>query len=447
MRPTLLQTALAGVSLAAITAGSASAGGFSVAEYSVRDLGQANAGYAAYAEDASTIWANPAGLAALEDFTVTTGAHYIIGRGEFIDQGSRGAAGGPLAGGEEDDLFEDTAVPNLYAALPIGDGRIVAGLGVSAPFGLATDYAPGSVTRYQSLESSLQVVDINPSFAVQVTDELSIGFGVSAQYADAELTNAVDFGALCLGQVEPTAPGTCAPLGLTPQMADGLATVEGDSWAWGANAGLRWTPAEGTHVGLSYRSEVSHELEGDADYDTPAAAAALFAPAFTDTPARADLDLPAEAAVSVSHAATGRLDLNASIVWKGWSSVDALAVDFENPAQPDTSEPLNYSDTIKVSAGAEYEWTPELTVRGGVAFDESPTDETFRSPRVPDSNRTIVAAGVSWTPAPDWTIDAGWQHLFFEDAPIDTTGPGGDRLLGETENAADIVSIGVSWRM
>ncbi len=447
MRATLLQTALAGASLTALVSGAAGASGFGLAEYSVRDLGQANAGYAAYAEDASTLWANPAGLAALEDFTVTAGAHYIIGRGEFFDQGSRGAAGGPLQGTEADDLFEDSLVPNLYASLPLGDGPITAGLGVTAPFGLATEYAPRSITRYQSLESRLRVIDINPSIAIEVNEQLSFGFGVSAQYADAELTNAIDFGALCFASVEPSAPGTCAPLGLTPQMADGLSEVEGDSWGFGANAGLRWTPAEGTHVGLSYRSEVSHEIEGDADYTTPAAAATLFAPAFTDTPAKADLDLPAEAAVSLSHAATQRLALNVSVVWTGWSSVDALAVEYENPAQPDTAEPLNYSDTVKVSAGAEYEWTPHLKVRGGIAHDESPTDENFRSPRVPDADRTIVAAGLSWTPAPDWTIDAGWQHFFFDDAPIDTTGPGGDRLVGESENVADMVSVGVTWEM
>lgn len=436
-----------GVSALAIAvAGPAMADGFKVQEYSVRDVGLANSGNAALASDASTVFSNPAGMTYLDGPQINTGIHAIIGRGEFEDAGSVDALGAPLTGGDGGDAFDDAFVPNFYAVMPLMDGRLWAGLGVSAPFGLTTAYDGEWQGRYQALDSELTVIDINPSIGFRVNDWLSVGAGVSAQYADVRLTNAIDFGAVCLSQVEPQAPGFCASNGILPQQADGRLNLEGDDWSYGFNLGAMIEPWQGGRIGLAYRSEVDHDIEGDAEFNLPPGLSPLFDPAFQDTGASAPLDLPARASVSLRQQVNERLALTGDVTWTQWEDLEGLSVDFENPAQPGQTEVLNYGNTVRFSAGGEYTLNDQWMVRAGAAFDETPTEEAERSGRVPDADRIVLAGGLSWTPREDLTIDAGYQHLFFDDAPIDKVGSSGDRLVGEFDNAADIVSVGLNWR-
>ncbi|MGJ3231123.1 MAG: OmpP1/FadL family transporter [Oceanicaulis sp.] len=416
------------------------ADGFKLSEYSSRDFGMANAGYAALAADPSTIWSNPAGLTRLEDWQVNLGAYYIYGRGEFENAGSTNAFGQPLAGAEEDDLFVDEVIPNFYASAPLNEA-VTLGLGVNAPFGLSTEYEPTSLTRFQAVKSSLRVVDINPSIGVELNDQVSVGFGVSAQYAEATLANHINFTAVCLSQA-PAA--SCAAAGLAPQTSEGFVQVDGDDWSYGWNAGVLFEPEAGTRVGFSYRSAVDHELEGEAVFGTPPGAA-IFAPAFTDTSGSAPLDLPSEAAVSLRHEVNGAFAWNATVRASFWD-LDALVVNFENPAQPDSREELGYQTSVKASVGFEYAPQADWVVRAGLAYDESPAPEAERTARVPDTDRVVAALGASWTPSDAFAIDLGYQHLFFDDAPIDSVGSTGDRLVGEFDNAADLFGIGLTWR-
>ncbi|TGY90604.1 aromatic hydrocarbon degradation protein [Marinicauda algicola] len=448
LRPS--RSSLAAPAAALLAAGLAAptqASGFKLAEYSARDLGLANAGYAALAADATTIFSNPAGMTKLERAQINGGIHYITGRGEFSGSGSD-AFGNPLGGGDGGDAFQDTLVPNLYAAMPMMDGRVWLGLGVSAPFGLATDYTGDWKGRYQAVESNLVTADINPSIGVEVNDWLALGAGISAQYADVKLTNRVDFGSVCLAEIEPvTPPGTCASFGATPQGADGTVELEGDDWSWGWNAGALVDLTPATRVGLSYRSEVSHDIEGSADFTVPMPLDALLAPAFADTGASAPLDLPASASISVRHDWNARLSFMADASWTGWDgNVEALNVSFENPAQPRSVETLDYQDTWRYGVGAEYRGWSDLTVRAGLAYDESPAQEDFRTPRIPDSDRIVLAFGLSWSPEENVTVDAAYQHLFFDDAPTGNVGDAGSRLTGAFDNAADIVGIAINWR-
>jgi len=426
--------------LSLVASAPALAGGFKLSEYSVRDLGMANAGYAALADDPSTIWSNPAGLTQLKGLQAQIGFHGIIGDGSFENNGSVDALGRPLQGIEEDDVFNDAVIPNLFVSKQIND-QVTVGLAVLAPFGLATELDNDSLTRFQNVKSSLRVVDINPSVGVQLTERLSVGFGVSAQYSEATLANHVDLTAACLNTV---GQAGCAAAGFLPGPVEAGITVKGDDWALGWNAGLLYQLNTRTRLGVSYRSNVDHQLEGDADFETPAIAA-LFAPVFTDTPGSARLDLPSETAVSVRHQYNERLVINASVVISWWD-FDDLIVEFENPAQPASGEHLGYDTVARYAVGAEYQLTGNWMIRGGVAYDESPTEDGARTARVPDSDRTVIAIGASWTGLENLRIDAGYQHLFFDDAEIDHVGGSGDRLIGEFDNMADLIGVSVTWR-
>lgn len=438
-------------SLATLAAASATApalaGGFQIKEYSARDLGLAQAGNTTLAADATTVFSNPAGMTKLDGLQVNGGLQYIIGDGEFSNGGSVDALGNPLSGGDGGDLFQDTAVPSLYIAAPIND-RLWVGASVAAPFGLSTDYEPDWIGRYHAVESNLMAVDLNASLGYRVNEWLSLGGGVSAQYADVELSNAIDFGAVCLSQIEPGAPGTCSAIGALPQQADGFVHLEGDDWSFGWNLGVLLDVSPGTRIGIAYRSEVSHDLEGEADFTVPTAIGQIIDPAFTDTGASAPLDLPQTASIGIRHQLNSEWAVMSDVSWTGWEgNLEALEVNYANPAQPRTVEELRYQNTFRYAIGAEYSRWDDLTLRAGLAYDKSPSEGDFRSARTPDADRVIAALGLSWTPRESVTVDAGYQHLFFADAPIDQAGNSGDRLVGEFDNSADIVGVSLNWRM
>lgn len=442
---TILKTGVAAAALAGVFAASAHAGGFQLSQYSARDFGLANSGGAALADDASTIFTNPAGMTRLQSMQALAGVHGVFGDGSFQNAGSTDALGAPLQGTDGDSLYNDSFIPAAFFAAPLMDGQLWVGLGVTAPFGLNIEYPDNSMTRYQNIRTELRVIDINPSVGWRVNDWLSVGLGVSAQYADATLGSAIDFGAACLAQVEPVAPGTCVATGLLPQQADGRVTVEGDDWSYGWNAGVMLTPAEGTRIGLAYRSAIDHTLTGDSTFEAPPAAQAVFNPAFTDAGGSADLALPDRWSVSLYHQITERFAMTGDVTWTRWSRLQELVVEFDNPAQPDSGEVLGYRNGVRAAIGGEYQTDWDVTLRAGLAFDQGPSTAETRSARAPDSDRVVAALGASWAPVQNWIVDLGYQRIFFDDALIDQVGPAGERLVGEFDNKANVVGLSLRW--
>jgi long-chain fatty acid transport protein len=439
MRPVLL----AGIAASLLaTAPAAVADSFAINEYSTRDLGLANAGRATQRGDAAGAWGNPALIAALRRGSVTGSLSGILGASRFRDAGSHDALGRSL-GFDTSGFLEDAMVPGLQVAWPIND-RMAVGLAVTVPFGLATEYESNWPGRYQALKSSLRTADINPSFSWQITDSFSVGVGVSAQYAKATLNSMIDFGAVCLARL-PTS--TCASQRLLPQAADGFTEIEGDSWEWGWNVGAAWSPAPDWTIGLTYRSGIDHTLEGDAKFIVPSTAAILTSTgAFTDTPGSAELNLPDSAELGVRWQATPQITLYGAAQWKKWSTLEELRVDFENPAQPDSVEVLNYEDSWRYSLGVEYQIEPQWTLRAGIAFDGSPTQPEFRTARIPDNDRQVYAFGASWTPSDDWSVDFAYNRIEIDDTQFDHTGNFADRVIGEYTGHANVVSIGATRR-
>jgi long-chain fatty acid transport protein len=436
-----ISNSLAALGLLAI-APAAFADSFAINEYSARDLGLANAGRATQTGDAGAAFGNPALLVRLHRAMVTGNVSSILGDAQFDDRGSTDLLGGSL-GGDTSGFLKDAIVPALHAVYPLNE-RMALGLSVTAPFGLSTKYDSDWAGRYQAIKSSLRTIDINPSFSWQATDTLSLGVGVSAQYAKATLTSAIDFGAVCFGSFGPT---TCGTLGLTPQSADGYSQIEGDDWKFGWNAGLAWTPNANWTVGLTYRDGPDHKLKGDALFSVPSSAAILTGTgAFSNTTGSAKLNLPAEAELGVRWQTTPKLALYASTQWKQWSDLKELRVDFDNPAQPDSAEPLNYQDSTRYSIGGEYALSDKWMVRAGFALDQSPTQAAFRTARIPDNDRKIYALGASWTPSDAWQMDVAYNRIEIDDTAFDKTGNFGDELTGLYSGHADVISIGATRR-
>ncbi|MCB1754384.1 MAG: outer membrane protein transport protein, partial [Gammaproteobacteria bacterium] len=297
-------------------------------------------------------------------------------------------------------------------------------------------------------------VNINPSLAWKLSDELSIGAGLSVQYLDATLSNAVDSGAVCLG----TAPNNaaraeCVKAGLTAANLekDSFAEVSGDSWAFNFNLGLLYKFNPRTRVGLAFRSEINHELEGEADFDVDPTLqqflTAAGSTAFTDTDVTADANLPASLSFSVSHDLDDKIQLLADITWTQWSSFEELRVKFDNPAQPDSFTTENWDDVMRYSIGVNYQHSETWTFRGGLAFDEEPIPSAeYRTPRIPGNDRTWLSFGVGYRLNSEVSMDFGYSHLFVDETPINHT----DESIGHTtrglyDSSINIFSAQLNW--
>jgi long-chain fatty acid transport protein len=424
------------------TARSANAAGFALIEQSVKGQGNAFAGAAATAEDASTIFYNPAGLTELSGFQFQAGGHLIIPSAKFQNAGSTFATGAPIPGSNGGDAGTAGFVPNLYAAWDLGD-RVKVGIGANVPFGLQTEYDADWVGRYQGIKSKLLTININPTIAAKLSDQFSIGAGVNLQYAKAELTNAVDFGLIGAQALR----GTPLAAGLRPGVADGLIEVEGDDWSWGFNLGALYKPATGTKIGLAYRSAITHKLQGNADFSVPASLAALTSRgSFTDTSVVAPLKTPDTLSLSASQKLGDKFTLLGDVTWTNWSRFEELRLDFANPAQPAIVQPENWQDTYRWSVGLNYQASQALLLRAGFAVDPTPVRDGFRTVRIPDGDRTWLSIGATYQPSPKFEMDFGYTHIFVEDVTVSEVNATAGTVRGDVESAVNILSAQLRWR-
>ncbi|MCG8368612.1 MAG: OmpP1/FadL family transporter [Pseudanabaenales cyanobacterium] len=408
---------------------SAFASGFALVEQSVPNLGNAASGGAAGIDDASTIFFNPAGLTRLEGDSFVGAGYLILPTTKFRNQGST-VGGAPALGGNGGDAGPTSFVPNLYGAWSLSD-RVKVGIGVNAPFGLATEYDSDWVGRYQAIESELITININPTVAAKLTDNFSVGVGLDVQYARAELSNAIDFGSF---------------IGLS-QQADGLSEVEGDDWSVGYNVGVLYEPTETTRIGLAYRSAITHTLQGAADFAVPTAAAPLTATGqFTDTDASAELKLPDSLSFGVYQELSPQWSIVGDVTWTNWSRFEELRIEFDNPAQEDVVQPENWEDTVRIGFGINYKPDEIWTLRAGAAYDPSPVDDQFVTAEIPDSDRFWVTVGAGYRPSDNISLDVAYAHLFFNDRAISQSDPVAGDLIGTYESQADIVGVQFNWR-
>ena len=452
-------SALALAVLGALAAGQAGASGFQLREQSVRNLGKSNAGSIVGA-DASHVSLNPAAMTNLGMRTFKVDATVIDLNADFSGGGSV-LAGTPLAtpitGGNGGDPGDATVVPNVSAVFPVGE-RMALGVAIGAPFGLKTEYAPGWVGRYRALTSDLKAVDLTLSAAFKASDSLSLGVGLVYERAEALLSKAIDFGTIACATspaASPTVPNChpASPFPFKPQRHDGSFTVSGDDTAFGFLLGAHFTPVERLAIGLSYRSELEHTLEGTVDFDALAAPFIGLNPAtaarFADGPGGAELTTPAIFTASISYGISDSLRVMADWQRTGWSSLDSVEIRRADGTLVG-EEPFAWRDTDLVSLGLEFDASDAFTLRGGIGRDESPTNDATRTPRLPDSDRMLYSVGLTWNVSPHVSIDAAYQRITIDDArialqPVPASGEFSS-LDGRYTGDADLVGVSMSYR-
>jgi long-chain fatty acid transport protein len=460
----LKNSALYAAVLAALGLGAnaASAAGFALAEQSIAAMGVANAGSSAMVmDDASTIFYNPAGMSKLSSINVAQGLHVIMPQFNFKNEGSVGGVGQPASIGElgPGKVGEPTPVPTFFAAMPINKS-IAVGVGVSAPFGLKTEYETGWIGRYQALISDVKSYNFNPSLSMRLSDQLSLGAGVNFMRFQAKLTNNVNYTAVALRGLQTQGVPAAQIQALTPLLVgrEGEVVVKGQDNGYGFNAGMLWELNKDTRLGISYRSAIKFGLQGDAKFTRPSTAnlpasiagtVALIQGAGTpDGPVTVDVKTPATLAISGVTKLTPRLELAGDVTWTQWSNIPELKI-VRSTGVPLTTVDYSWEDTLRYAVGVSYDYGTGVMARVGLAYDETPVQDSLRTARLPDNNRVWLSFGGSYQVNPKLRLDAAFTHIFVKDAAINDnqSASGAGIVKGFYKGKVNIISVGLAMSM
>jgi long-chain fatty acid transport protein len=416
-----------------VVANAALAGSFALREQSAQGLGQSFAGAAAGGGGLTSMFWNPATITQFEGMTSSwTGTGFVPyakidpsaatkGFMTTVARGSTLSAGGAEVG------------PNAFSAASASSVQINnwlwLGLNVTAPFGLVTKAPSNWAGQLYERTSKVFSTDVNPTVAIKLNDMISVGLGVRAVYFKVKLSG--------------SAPSSANPLlkGTALLPGAGSATLQGDDWAFGWNAGVTFTPFSGTTLGVGYRSQVKPNLDGS-----------LITP-YLDQPIKVKITLPDSVNVGLRQRITDRFTLLAGYEWTHWSTFNSFPAYFT--AQPlagrvATTLAFRYRNSWFTSIGGEYKIDNNWTVRAGLGYEKSPITKTNRSPRLPDSDRIWTSIGASYQFNNKLTLDVSYAHLFGKRGKIliDAAHPAysGMDFAADTKTHLDIFSAGLTYR-
>ena len=343
------------------------AAGFQLSEQSAIQMGRAMAGAGIVGDDLSAVHYNPAGMTLLSGTRMQATGTWVAVNLDY--EGDSGQS--------ENGRLKGQIIPAGFITHQINDS-LWAGLGLTVPYGMGTEYGEGWEGKSRGTESMILTFDINPNLAWKVNDMLSVGGGISLQYAKAELG-----------------------MGMGPMQAN----VKGDSWAWGWNVGLMFQPVETVRLGLAYRSHIAHNAEGHTDVKG-------LQNLTSDMKVR--IKTPDTVTLSATWEATDALRLSGTARWSKWSNFRSLNVqnlDLAGTKLGTTVVENNWDDTWFFSVGADYKLNGQWTVRGGVAYDQGPVENQYRMAVIPDTDRVWFSGGASYKYTDNLTFDFGATYI------------------------------------
>lgn len=400
------------------------ASGFALNEQSISGMGTGFAGRSSSADDASTVFGNPAGMSRIKRQEITGGLAAIDASTDIKD------AQGAHPGTNKGDMVPLTAVPMGYYVKPIDD-HWAFGLGVYAPFGLITNYESGFQGGGFGSKSEVKVVTVQPTVSYAFNDKVSIGFGPTINRIGGTLESDV------------------------PLFGDTHVKIKGDDTALGYNFGVLVQATDTTRVGLTYHSKVKYKLEGHTDITAGANAPSAFLQS-NRYDASLKIETPESVDFSVTQQLTDAWTVYAGSTWTRWSRLKDITVNNEgvtaaqggalSPALFGTiTEEQNWHNTWAYAIGTSYQLNKQWVLRTGLTFDQSPTNNTDRSPRIPTGDRTIFSLGAGYNVTDDLTIDVAYSYLKEEAVTVNRSNLV-DSYSAKYENSANGFGVGATYR-
>ncbi|MFP9529298.1 long-chain fatty acid transporter FadL [Pectobacterium brasiliense] len=402
----------------ALFSANVSAAGFQLNEYSSSGLGRAFSGEGAVADNATSGSRNPATMTMFDRPSFSGGVTYI--NPDIDVQGKNSLAGQNTSA---KNIAPHAWVPNLHFIMPLNEQWAV-GASATTNYGLATEfndnYAAGSIGGKTDLLTS----NLNLSAAYRLNQHFSFGLGVNAVYADAKITRH-------LGDLNTLPPIS----GALPRSTE-VAKLEGKEWGYGWNAGILYEIDENNRVGLTYRSKVDIDFNGDYSNQLPGGLGGLGG---ATVPGKLTLNLPEMWEASAYHRVAPKWAVHYSLTYTSWSQFQELKATGNN-GQTLFQKEENFRDAYRIALGTTYYHDDNWTFRGGIAFDDSPVPADRRSISIPDQDRFWLSAGTTYAFNKDASVDVGVSYMHGKSVNINERAPGAFSAV-----QYDFTSKGKAW--
>ncbi|QDJ12524.1 hypothetical protein CEP45_01130 [Mergibacter septicus] len=362
------------------------AAAFQLNEVSTVGLGQAYAGDAALADNASAVTTNPALMSLFQRPEISVGGIYVkpkidIAKGTFLGQ--------PTS--EQKNIAPSEFIPHFYALYPI-NSKFAVGGGINANYGLSTKYDKTYEAGIFAGSTKLTAVNFNLSGSYRLTNNLSVGVGINAIHAKANIERYVGM------------------LGATKQVpaATKFKSLDGKAWGYGWNVGAVYEFNQDNRLAITYRSHTDIDFKGNYYDAQPVLKQAL--------PKQGDgsltLTLPAYWEVAGYNRVLPDLAVTYSVKRTLWHRFKELrAVAENNGGYTPLEKPEHFHDTTRIALGLNYDVNEKLTLRTGIAYDEVAVDAPYQSLSIPDTDRTWYSVGATYRVTPNLSVDAGYAYI------------------------------------
>jgi long-chain fatty acid transport protein len=367
-----------------------SGSGFLIYEHGAAAMAMGGA-FVGIANDPTAIWHNPAGIAFLKGTQVSLGTTLIWPSGSM----TLTKWPDPRDQTKWDQFNQTFYPPNFYITHSVGQ-KVTLGFGFFNPYGLGASWPKENQLRYLGYKDDMKTFFFNPTVGYKLTDQLSIGVGVSYVYSTVlfKLVERADLG----------------PYGAY----DIPASMEGNGDSWSFNAGLLYR-AQKFSLGFNYRSGFDIDFSGDLTLDTSAIPAPLQPLFPTTAGGNTTFKFPHIFGVGASFTPLEKLLLSMDIHYVVWSRFDEYTVTFDDPRLDPLVTPENWSDSWLFRLGGQYTFSPKFCLRAGFIYDQTPQPVESMDPLLPDADRYAVTAGFGWKLAKNVVLDLTFHHEIFND--------------------------------
>lgn len=432
------------------------AAGFQINEVSPGLQGDALAGAAAANNDVSALFINPATLSTLKQKQTYLGANEILPKIHVSDASAihtvnvpgepPSSISAPVQGeSSQGNIGQGAFVPDVYIGIPINPS-LVAGLAIVAPYGLKTNYVNDSVIRFAADYSAVKTVDIVPAIAYTINNQWAVGVGFQAQYMYATFSNyngaytgesAIDS---LIASNQPT-------------------TLNAHGWGYGYTLGAFYKPDLCTRIGLGFRSGISEQIRGNGQqYTMPGGTVPAPSNQFlynAQTSVNGAVKTPAILTLSAARD-YDRWTIKGTAQINFWHTFNHLSINMPDAFATNATFQTKWRNTFFGSVGAEFNYDPTWTFRGGVAYDQTPTVNTYRDPRIPDNDRIWANLGATYHYNKCLSFDAAYSHIFIMDQTVNVTQESGtnsittvplevNQVSAKYQGSADVIGVAARY--
>ncbi|WP_373499778.1 OmpP1/FadL family transporter [Desulfococcus sp.] len=423
------------IGLGAFSTGPAMAGGLITYEVGTAEVGLGSAGYSARAQDASTVFTNPAGMTRLEGTQYVGAGQVLWGNTQFsIDSGTAPGLG-DVDGGHavgSDGWFPGGGGFLSYSVSP----ALKLGFALTGNFGAPLNYDDDWAGRYYVQETTLLGMSFLPSIAYRVTDKLSLGAGVNAMYGSYENQVAIN--------------------NLLPAFGDGQLKIDDTEWGWGVNLGLLYEITAGSRIGLTWNSQVDLDFDAPAEFSNlaPGLNTLLNRRGMLNANIDVGIKVPQQLMGSIFTQVNDRWAALGSVGWQQWSKFGQVQIGIDNVLNPTSiTTDLDFKDTWHAALGAQYRLSEPWLLNFGIAYDSEFQGGSDVSPLLPVNSAWRFGVGTehqasatfSWGVAAEYLYGGTLDVNLESEAPVALGGRGD--LVGTYDDTGTVfLALYGNWK-